>query len=450
MARGSTGSTVYLVGLIFAILVSMGLLLVCYRLNQDLTLKEREISGAKKKFEDEQQRVRTLAQEIQGIRELVHGEDREVRKDHFETTILSEANKKLQQILSDEWIATEDWKNIQDPQIKKIWEDMAAYKGVERDFKEYGGLAGITNELFDQLWAVIHIIPRLRYERIRAREEVETIRQDLDKLRREKQKEIEELRARLSRTDDQLLEQARRYDQEKKRLQDEKEAILQEITRVNRDHSLQVARLESEKAQLEGRIKDLVKKKTRTFAEYSRPDGEVVYADSSLGYAWINLGSNHGIQRNLKFQVYQFVKGGRQRVKGVIEVREVEGDLSKCAILEAQQVQDPITGDYVTVPDPNDPVVKGDLIRNPFFDASEQKVFVFLGKRLSNRTYNLPEVRRKITEFGGKVDNDVSIETDFVVLLGEGEEDFQAQFDRAAQFGVIFMREEELLEYLGR
>ena len=45
-----------------------------------------------------------------GSRLLVIGDNREIRKDHYETTILAEANKRLQEILSEEWIATEDWK----------------------------------------------------------------------------------------------------------------------------------------------------------------------------------------------------------------------------------------------------------------------------------------------------------------------------------------------------
>ena len=447
MARGSSGSTFYLVGLIFAILVSMGLLLVCYKLNQDVTAKESEITTYKRKYESELGRVKSLTQEVKGIRELVTGRNQSFEKDHYETTILAQANTRLQEILSEEWIATEDWKNIQDVQIKQIWEKMTQYRGETQRFTNLGEL---YQELLDQLRAVIHIIPRLRYERIRSREEVDQIRADMERLRSDKQREIEDLRARLTQADDQALETARRLDQAKKTWQDEKESILQEVTRLNRDHALQSARLESEKAQLQGKIKDLTKKKTRSFAEFSKPDGGVVYADPALGYAWINLGSKDGLRRNLRFQVYQSVKGGRQRIKGVIEVRKVEEDMAQCAVLEAQEVRDPITGELLVVPDANDPVVKGDLIRNPFFDAEEQKVFVFLGKKLTNRYYNLPEIGRKIEEFGGKVEREVSTETDFVVLLGEGEEGFQEQYERATQFGVTFMREEELLEYLGR
>ena len=324
---------------------------------------------------------------------------------------------------------------------------MTAYRGESDHFRS---LNQLTKELMDQLKAVIHIIPRLRYERIRAREEVDTLRASMEKMRGENVREIEDLRARLTQADDQILEQARKYDQEKKRLQDEKEKLLDEMARINRDNALVVARLESEKAQLLGKIKDLTKKKTKSFTEYSRPDGEIVYADANLGYAWIDLGSNHGLQRNTVFHVYQFIKGGRQKVKGLIEVRRVEPDMSQCAILLDQEVKDPITGVRSTVPDPNDPVVKGDLIRNPFFDKDEQKVFVFLGTKTKNRYYNLPEMKRKIAEFGGKVNTQVTTETDFVIILNEDAEDFRAKFELASQFGVIFMREDEFIEYLGR
>jgi hypothetical protein len=126
------------------------------------------------------------------------------------------------------------------------------------------------------------------------------------------------------------------------------------------------------------------------------------------------------------------VKGGLQKIKGVIEVRRVEEDMAQCAIIENTEVIHPITGERLIVPDANDPIVKGDMIRNPFFDAGEQRDFVFIGTKLENRYYNLQELQRKV--------------------LGEAEEDadLQEKIRRASQFGVIFMREEEMLEYLGR
>lgn len=444
----SNAATGYLVGLIFAILLSMGLLVVCYRLNEDLAGKDGKIQELDRKLKGEKERSKELYRELKDSRELITGEEnRVVEKSHYDDTILSEAHKRLQEVLSEEWIATEDWKRIKDPQIREIWQKMTEFRGKPREFKS---LVKLNGELLEQLRAVVHIIPILRYERIAALEQSDQLRNDISQLRQSKQKEIDDLRSEVSRKEEENLRLARNFDQERKRLHDEKENIQKEATQRNKEHALEVARLESQKGQLEQRIKQLVKKKTKNFTEYSEPDGRIVHSEPALGYAWINLGHKHGLRRNLRFQVYQFIKGGRQRVKGVLEVRRIEEDMAQCAILEEQEVTDPITGEKVTVPDKDDPVVKGDLIRNPYFDKEEQKVFVFLGSRLQNRFYNLAEIKRKIEEAGGKVDSKVSTATHFVVVLGDTDDDFQIQYDRAAQFGVIFMREPELMEYLGR
>ena len=35
----------------------------------------------------------------------------------------------------EEWIATEDWKRIKDPQIREIWQKMTEFRGKPREFK---------------------------------------------------------------------------------------------------------------------------------------------------------------------------------------------------------------------------------------------------------------------------------------------------------------------------
>lgn len=449
MAKGS-GHTVYLVGLVFAILTSMGILVVAYTLNQDLTEAERKIVTAEDKLKVEVDRVKVIYKELQECRLLIHGrENDEVKYDHFKTTILDPASTKIPEILALEYAANDDWKNIQDAQVKQLWQKLVDFKQKPR---QYTNFAELFAEIYDQMTALVHVLPRLRYERISAREEVETIRQNMVRDLQTRQREIDELRTEKNSLQDANIELGRRFDLEKKRLQEEKDNILKERSRLERDFRLEEARLQSTVSQLENRIEDLTKKQNKSFAEFSTNDGEVVFSDAALGYTWIDIGRRHGLRRNTRFQVYQFVKGGLQKIKGVIEVRRVEEDMAQCAIIENAEVIHPITGERLIVPDANDPIVKGDLIRNPFFDAGEQRDFVFIGTKLENRYYNLQELQRKVEEFGGKVDRDVSIGTDFVVVLGEAEEDadLQEKIRRASQFGVIFMREEEMLEYLGR
>ena len=139
MARGGGGggsNTVYLVGLIFAILVSMVLLGVSYKLNEDLAQQLNLVKRAQDKLKGEKNRVKELVAEVQSLKELVVGDQNaQFTKDHYDDTILKDANKTLQEILNEEWIATEDWKNIQDPQIKKIWEDMTQFSGESDHFR---------------------------------------------------------------------------------------------------------------------------------------------------------------------------------------------------------------------------------------------------------------------------------------------------------------------------
>jgi NAD-dependent DNA ligase len=152
----------------------------------------------------------------------------------------------------------------------------------------------------------------------------------------------------------------------------------------------------------------------------------------------------------MSFQVFRYIKGGRKRLKGKIIVKAVEADMAKVTIVEGARLKDPVTKKILVLPLRDDPIVKGDLIRTPLFDRNEQQVFVFLGDKPTNTIYKKKELERKIEEAGGKVDKEVSIATDFVILLGGAEDEERDPIDKAGQFGCIFMRESELLEYLSR
>ncbi len=448
MAKGNS-STIYLVGLIFAILVSMGLLFACYQLNEELSKQKNIITGLENEVKKEKDSRLQVRSELHTSRELLKGDrTSEVRRDWAEDLYLKDANKELQGIVNGQWVATEaELNEIKDQKIKQIWTDLKGYPFKTRPYKTF---PEVIKSYRDTLKVAVQILPLLRYGRGQALEQVEGLRKDIRKIKTEKQAEIDEASKRHQREVEGLLAEIRGKDKELTRVRGEKDNVQKHFVQQKKDHDLEKARLENSRMQLQERIRQLVKKKTKSFTEYSEPDAMIVHAEPALGYVWINLGHNHGLRRNIRFQVYRFVKGGRQQVKGVVEVRRIEDDMAQCAILEDQQVRDPVTGKVITVPDKNDPVVKGDLIRNPYFDKEEQKVFVFLGSKLQNRYYNLGEIKRRITEAGGRVDAKVSTATHFVVLLSEGDEDFQIQYDRAAQFGVIFMREDELMEYLGR
>ncbi|MBI4577649.1 MAG: hypothetical protein HY722_15410 [Planctomycetes bacterium] len=215
-------------------------------------------------------------------------------------------------------------------------------------------------------------------------------------------------------------------------LTDEVGRLKRQVVQKERDFNLREARLLSKINELKEKIDDIVKKEERTLAS-TQPDGEVVYSDNKIGFAWIDLGKKHGIRKGMVFEVVQFVKGGRQATKGRVEVKSVDTDKAQVAILE-------------TV-DASDPIVRGDYIKSPFFDKSEQQVFVFAGE-LTNTTYGRRELVRKIEEIGARVDDEVTIETDYLIV-GKGYKDVEA-YQQAVPLGVYIMRENELFDYLSR
>lgn len=448
MARDNS-STIVLVGLIFTIVVLLCVIALAVKQNSDYEKLAATIGKAqdgKKKAED---RIKELLAQLDEAKMVIRGKDGgsgPIKYGTYQATFLKDAQTQLEATLSDEWIKQEDIDLIKNPEIKRVWNNLKARRTAK---KGYDGLTNLYEDLLTELKAVIHVIPRLRAERVAALELVDQEREEKERIRREKQRQIDELRQRLTDEQDKALESARQFDQEKSRLTDEIEKINREKNRAEKIQNLTISRLKSEKNTLKQRIREIIKKEKKTF-ELSGADGEIVFSEPQLGYAWIDIGKNNNLRPGMPFQVFRYVKGGRKRIKGRVIVKAVEADMAKVTIVEGAEILDTETNRTLTLPRPNDPIVKGDLIRSPLFDRDEQQVFVFLGNKVTNPTYKKKELERKIEEVGGKVDKTVTIGSDFVILLGGAEEEFADEMEKATQFGVIFMREAELLEYLSR
>ncbi|MGA1203785.1 MAG: BRCT domain-containing protein [Planctomycetota bacterium] len=162
------------------------------------------------------------------------------------------------------------------------------------------------------------------------------------------------------------------------------------------------------------------------------PDGEVLRVEEELGFAWINIGRQDRLRRGLVFQVFQTVGGGKRVTKGRVEVARVEEDFAEVRILE-------------TI-DPYNPIAIGDQVTSPFYNKETTPIFVFAGDRPVNNRLSREEMVQKIEAFGGTVEDDVRLETAFVVALaGYAETD---EYDEARSLGVTILREQELLELI--
>jgi hypothetical protein len=410
-----------MIGLIVAIFMIIGLIYLVFSNNSAFHQAEDRARQAESAAEEARQSEIKWKRELNAVNNLVHGSSNTVNIDLINKDYLKGASGKLNDVLGLEALAGEQFAK-----------DLA--KDGKLVAKEYKALIEPYGDFFVEINACIQEVNRMRVDKAHALAELETARATSRKEKTEIESSLEKERKEKADLNAKLLEDAKNFDQERRRLLEEKEAVQKEIASKEEARLIAEARLESKIRELEGRITELTEKEKKTLAN-TEQDGEIVHSDQRLGLAWINIGQKHRLRRGITFDVFQYVKGGVKKSKGKVEVKSVDDETAQVAI--------------VSQTDPSDPIVKGDYVASPFFDVKHQQVFVFVGERPSAQSrYSLDELVRRIEETGGRVDKTVTIDTDFIIAIENAEQ--SDEFAKAVQFGVVIMREPELLEYLGR
>lgn len=422
MASQKSGSGFgILIGLILSIFIIIGLIYTTVTNNTAYWAEVEKVRNAQADVEDARKKETEAKREVQAAYEIVHGSTAPVDLEKVKRDYLKAAGAKLDEVLGQEQISSEQF-------AKDLNKD------GKLQTKEYKYLLEMYADLFIELGAAIPELNRLRLEKTTALAELETTRASARKERAEVDSQLEKERKEKSELNAKLLEDAKNFDQEKRRLGEEITTVRNEIAKKEEERLIAEAKLESKIRELEHVIAENAAKKARSLAE-TEADGEIVHSDQRLGRAWINIGQKQRVRRGTIFDVFQYVKGGVKKSKGKVEVKRLEDDMAEVAILSQADVSDPL--------------VKGDFVATPIYDRKKTQVFVFVGAKLSPRArYPMDELIRRIEETGGKVDKDVTIETDFVVAIEDAEQ--HEDFGKAVQFGIVIMREAELLEYLGR
>ena len=100
---------------------------------------------------------------------------------------------------------------------------------------------------------------------------------------------------------------------------------------------------------------------------FEHPDGSITVADARSRTVNIDLGSSHGLSRGVVFQVYDPDASGvtKAGAKGVIEITRV---------LDAHTAEGRIVRDTL-----RNPILSGDLIFTPLWQAGAQRQFCLLG-----------------------------------------------------------------------
>ena len=198
-----------------------------------------------------------------------------------------------------------------------------------------------------------------------------------------------------------------------KKTQDANAALTAQLQTVNKQNLA----LQKSTAGFKGKLK--IARTNTNEPIIQHPDGNIIRVTEN-NTCFINLGERQHVSKGLTFEVYDKTKGipplgdgladtGLPVGKASIEVFNVSPDTSECRIVKVQ---------------PGQTIIIGDLIANLIYDPTVRYNFVVYGDfDLSGSGISSPTdaeiVKRLITQWGGKVQDHVDVDTDFVVMGAE-------------------------------
>src|SRR3954462_1098875 len=156
MAKG-TGGTIYLIGLIFAIIVAFVLLGIAYYMNTKWTEVVVELGEQKKKVQAKEDEVTALTAQVQQLNKLINGGTGAASYSTYLGQYLDNSNTKLQDMLNEEYIALgPELELIKSQEVKDVWKKLQGFKD---NYNRYNNLVDYQLDCLQQLQACIHIIP---------------------------------------------------------------------------------------------------------------------------------------------------------------------------------------------------------------------------------------------------------------------------------------------------
>lgn len=251
--------------------------------------------------------------------------------------------------------------------------------------------------------------------------------------------------------------------------------------------------LQREKAML----LEAINKKTeavrrRATGSKEEADGKIIAADTANNFVVVDIGRINNVHRGMRFDVVRNRMNRMDKI-ATIEITKVGASTSDAVILNEPPIKKicPFTGYEAKDPEERyspyaagdansviplitviqedvssmketDPLVVGDMIVNPFFEKDKPLKIAFAGEPV---VYPLEVLKNQIQEAGAIWQNEVAIDTDFLVIgkfqerqLVEGGDQAVAADEKAIkyhktmevanQYGIPLLREVELYEFL--
>jgi len=256
----------------------------------------------------------------------------------------------------------------------------------------------------------------------------ETLKQQLD----DQQQEYKRAMAASFEKEQILLAEKEKYQQQVNNIK-QKYAELESLLQKTTDEQVQTLRSQLEKER--GNLNTLNQKFLKTQAELEmaqdmlkraqqelrkikpepdrevaayKPDGKIILIDDAAKVVHLNIGSDDHVYRGLTFSVYDrnssITKDGKGKAE--VEVFDVGKNVSAARIIRSEI---------------NRPILLGDVVANLIWDKDKTNVFVVAGEfdvdNDGSIDYDgIDKIKSLIERWGGRVAENLSIDTDFLIL----------------------------------
>jgi hypothetical protein len=139
-----------------------------------------------------------------------------------------------------------------------------------------------------------------------------------------------------------------------------------------------------------------------------KPDGKIMLVDEQAKVVDLNIGSNEHVYPGLTFTVYDRGTSVTESGKGKAEIKVFD-------------IAQTYSTARITKSEINKPILQGDIVANLIWDSEKTNRFVIIGDFDLNKDGMIDnnatdKIKELIEKWGGKVDEDLSINTDFIVL----------------------------------
>jgi hypothetical protein len=236
--------------------------------------------------------------------------------------------------------------------------------------------------------------------------------------------EVKDRRSELADREKQLYANERDFDGRQKQLNDKIQNLSAKLEAARKKGLKELQGLEARMEELRSRVQELTRQRELSNNQAVQADGKLLEADAAIGFVVVDLGRQQGLRKGTRFSVYN-QRGGKNVIKGSIEVVSVGDAVSTCRVLEETNA--------------NDPLISNDLISNPVFDRNKIKVYALRGNFAQ---FSKDELKRFIVESGGRVDDALTVSTDYLVA-GDNADGALIQ---ANKLGISVLSEAQLVE----